>query len=145
MEKQIVNPWNWQASQGWSWGIDTRGSERVLYCSGQVATDANGRVRHPRDMAAQVQDALDNLEHVLHHAGPSSLYGQTQTRRRLSIEPAPALSWRVVRRGDLRPTRVRARSHAQSGPRCGATLSRGRLARQRFGAFLANLPCSRPF
>jgi enamine deaminase RidA (YjgF/YER057c/UK114 family) len=71
MEKHIINPWHWQASQGWSWGIDTRGSERVLYCAGQVATDANGRVLHPGDMAAQLRGALDNLERVLDSAGYS--------------------------------------------------------------------------
>ena len=71
MEKHIINPWQWQASQGWSWGIDTRGSERVLYCAGQVATDAIGRVLHPGDMAAQLRDALDNLERVLDSAGYS--------------------------------------------------------------------------
>ena len=71
MEKQTINPWTWQAAQGWSWGIDTRGSERVLYCSGQVATDASGCVLHAGDMAAQLRDAIDNLERVLDHAGYS--------------------------------------------------------------------------
>lgn len=69
MEKQIINPWNWQASQGWSWGIDTRGAERVLYCSGQVATDAEGHVLHRGDMAGQIASALDNLERVLEQGG----------------------------------------------------------------------------
>lgn len=69
MEKQLINPWSWQASQGWSWGIDTRGSERILYCSGQVATDAAGRVLHPGDMAAQLREVLDHLAQVLEQAG----------------------------------------------------------------------------
>lgn len=71
MQTEIINPWNWQASQGWSWGIEVRGSERVLYCSGQVATDAEGRVLHGGDMAGQLAGALDNLETVLTQAGYS--------------------------------------------------------------------------
>jgi hypothetical protein len=46
MQKQIINPWNWQDAQGWSWGIETQGASRVLYCSGQVSTDSEGRVLH---------------------------------------------------------------------------------------------------
>lgn len=69
MQTQIINPWNWQDAQGWSWGIETRGAERVLYCSGQVATDAAGRVLHRGDMAGQIACALDNLEVVLKQAG----------------------------------------------------------------------------
>lgn len=69
MQKQVINPWNWQEAQGWSWGIETRATERVLYCSGQVATDEHGAVLHPADMAGQLSSALDNLEVVSRHAG----------------------------------------------------------------------------
>ncbi len=71
MQKQVINPWNWQQAQGWSWGIETRAAERVLYCSGQVATDEQGRVLHRGDVARQISSALDNLEVVLRHAGLS--------------------------------------------------------------------------
>ena len=69
MQTQIINPWKWQDSQGWSWGIETRGAERVLYGAGQVATDEAGRVKHPGDIAGQLASALDNLEVVLAAGG----------------------------------------------------------------------------
>jgi enamine deaminase RidA (YjgF/YER057c/UK114 family) len=69
MEKRIVNPWNWQASQGWSWGIEVTNATRTLYCSGQVSTDSNGRIVSPSDMRGQINQCLDNLETVLHEGG----------------------------------------------------------------------------
>ena len=69
MQKQIINPWNWQDAQGWSWGIETQGASRVLYCAGQVSTDSEGRVLHSGDMKEQITSALDNLEVVLRRGG----------------------------------------------------------------------------
>jgi enamine deaminase RidA (YjgF/YER057c/UK114 family) len=69
MERRIINPWSWQDAQGWSWGIEVRDARSTLYCSGQVPTDASGRVLHAGDMRAQIGAALDNLETVLKSAG----------------------------------------------------------------------------
>lgn len=66
---QIVNPWTYQAAQGWSWGVETRNPARVLYTSGQISTDATGRVLHEGDLRGQIGAALDNLEIVLATAG----------------------------------------------------------------------------
>jgi enamine deaminase RidA (YjgF/YER057c/UK114 family) len=41
----------------------------VLYCAGQASVDADGRPMHPGDMAAQINQALDNLETVLQSSG----------------------------------------------------------------------------
>ncbi len=69
MERRIINPWNWQAEQGWSWAIETSGAQRVLYCAGQVSMDGEGKLLHVGDMRAQINQALDNLEIVLSKAG----------------------------------------------------------------------------
>ena len=69
MERRIINPWNWQAEQGWSWAIETSGAQRVLYCAGQVSMDGDGKLLHVGDMRAQINQALDNLEIVLSKAG----------------------------------------------------------------------------
>ena len=69
MEKRIINPWNWQESQGWSWGIEVKNSTRTLYCSGQVSTDFQGNVIGSGDMRGQIDQCLDNLEKVLHEGG----------------------------------------------------------------------------
>lgn len=66
---RAINPWNWQAAQGWSWAMEANGAGRVLYCAGQVATDARGSVLHRGDLRGQIGAALDNLEVVLREAG----------------------------------------------------------------------------
>jgi enamine deaminase RidA (YjgF/YER057c/UK114 family) len=66
---RAVNPWQWQDQFGFSQAIEVRGGERVLYCAGQTSVDANGAPKHAGDMAAQINQALTNLETVLGHAG----------------------------------------------------------------------------
>ncbi len=69
MQRRVINPWTWQQAQGWTWGIETIGAERVLYCAGQVPTDARGKVLHTGDMRGQLAAAFDNLEEVLRRGG----------------------------------------------------------------------------
>lgn len=69
MERTDINPWTWQDEFGFSQAIDVRGAQRVLYCAGQTSVDADGNPMHHGDMAAQIQQALNNLETVLGQAG----------------------------------------------------------------------------
>ena len=69
MEQRVINPWKWQDDYGFSHGIEVRGGERVLYCAGQASIDADGKLVHPGDMRAQLNQAFDNLEAVLTQAG----------------------------------------------------------------------------
>ena len=69
MERVPVNPWSWSLRFGFNQAERIEGHQRVLVCSGQTATDAEGRPQHPGDMAAQLALALDNLETVLAGAG----------------------------------------------------------------------------
>jgi enamine deaminase RidA (YjgF/YER057c/UK114 family) len=69
MDMKAVNPWTWQERLHFSHAIDARGAERVLFCAGQTSVDPEGRVLHPGDMAAQLEQAFDNLETVLSRAG----------------------------------------------------------------------------
>jgi enamine deaminase RidA (YjgF/YER057c/UK114 family) len=66
---RVINPWTWQDQFGFAQAIEVTGSERALFCAGQTSTDADGNPLHPGDMRAQVGQALDNLETVLHEAG----------------------------------------------------------------------------
>jgi enamine deaminase RidA (YjgF/YER057c/UK114 family) len=68
-ETKAVNPWKWQDQFGFSQAIDVRRADRVVYCAGQTSVDADGTPIHAGDMAAQVNQALNNLETVLSHAG----------------------------------------------------------------------------
>jgi len=64
-----INPWRWQDNFGFAQAVDVRGAQRVLYCAGQTSVDAEGNPMHPGSMAAQLEQAFDNLETVLAHAG----------------------------------------------------------------------------
>jgi enamine deaminase RidA (YjgF/YER057c/UK114 family) len=69
MDMKAVNPWTWQDRLNFSHAIDACGADRVLFCAGQTSVDAEGRVLHRGDMAAQLARAFDNLETVLSAAG----------------------------------------------------------------------------
>jgi len=69
MERRSINPWSWQDQFGFVQAEEVTGGQRVLYCAGQSAMDAEGRPAHAGDMRAQLGLALDNLEAVLHEAG----------------------------------------------------------------------------
>ena len=65
MERNAINPHSWTANLGFDQAQLVEGHQRMLFCSGQDAVDADGTPRHPGDMAAQVEMALDNLEAIL--------------------------------------------------------------------------------
>jgi enamine deaminase RidA (YjgF/YER057c/UK114 family) len=69
MERRAVNPWTWQDQFGYVQANEASGVERVLVCSGQTSVDADGQPLHEGDMAAQIGQALDNVETVLTEAG----------------------------------------------------------------------------
>jgi enamine deaminase RidA (YjgF/YER057c/UK114 family) len=66
MERRAIRP---RSPQGWfTQATEVIGAQRVLLCSGQVSLDPDGNLKHPGDMAKQVEAALDNLEAVLREA-----------------------------------------------------------------------------
>jgi enamine deaminase RidA (YjgF/YER057c/UK114 family) len=69
MDRRAIDPWTWQDEFDFSHAIEVKGSERVVYCAGQVSCDGEGRPLHAGDMEAQFNQALDNLETVLSGAG----------------------------------------------------------------------------
>jgi enamine deaminase RidA (YjgF/YER057c/UK114 family) len=69
MEKRIVNPWKWQDAFGFVQANEVAGAKRTLVCSGQTSVDADGAPLHVGDMAAQIKQALANVETVLTAAG----------------------------------------------------------------------------
>jgi enamine deaminase RidA (YjgF/YER057c/UK114 family) len=69
VERTAVNPWQWSLQFGFNQGEVVEGGQRVLFCAGQTAVDADGAPQHAGDMAAQIGLAADNLEAVLRDAG----------------------------------------------------------------------------
>jgi enamine deaminase RidA (YjgF/YER057c/UK114 family) len=69
MRRRVINPWTWQDAFGYVQANEISGAQRVLICSGQLATDADGELLHANDMRGQIGQSLDNLETVLRAAG----------------------------------------------------------------------------
>ena len=69
MQRQIVNPWTWQDQFGFVQAHSVTGADRTIYCAGQTSVDADGHPIHEGNMAAQIGQALDNLEAVLRESG----------------------------------------------------------------------------
>ena len=69
MDKRIVNPWTWQDALGFVQANEVSAPKRTLVCSGQTSVDGEGRPLHAGDMAAQIRQALANLETVLDRGG----------------------------------------------------------------------------
>lgn len=71
MARRVINPWTWQEVFGFVHAHEVTDGQRILHCAGQTSVDAYGGPMHPGDMAAQVEQALDNLEAVLREADMS--------------------------------------------------------------------------
>lgn len=69
MERRIINPWTWQDQLGYVQANEISGAQRTLFLAGQGSVDEEGRPVHPEDMAAQLNQTLDNLATVLREAG----------------------------------------------------------------------------
>jgi enamine deaminase RidA (YjgF/YER057c/UK114 family) len=67
MSKQIVNPPNMAAPGGYSYAVKKRGTP--VFISGQVALDADGRLVGDGDIAAQTEQAFQNLRTVVAACG----------------------------------------------------------------------------
>lgn len=69
MKREIINPWAWQDQFGFAQANAASGVERTIYCAGQTSVDRDGSPLHEGDMAAQIGQAMDNLEAVLRESG----------------------------------------------------------------------------
>lgn len=68
MEKRSVDPWKWGEYTNSAQAVEVKNAEGTLYCSGQVAIDANGQPS-AADMRTQLQLTLNNLEELIQSAG----------------------------------------------------------------------------
>ncbi|MGH2534286.1 MAG: RidA family protein [Thermomicrobiales bacterium] len=69
MERRVVNPWTWQDKFGFVQANAISNPTNFLICAGQTSVDADGNPMHAGDMAAQLNQAMDNVETVLAQAG----------------------------------------------------------------------------
>lgn len=68
MEKNITDPWEWGKYTNSVQAVEVKQPQGTLYCSGQVAIDANGQPV-VADMKTQLELAIRNLEQLISQAG----------------------------------------------------------------------------
>jgi 2-iminobutanoate/2-iminopropanoate deaminase len=68
MQKQTFDPWKWGEATNSVQAVEIKQPEGTLYCSGQVALDANG-VPSSADMRAQLIQTIQNLEQLISESG----------------------------------------------------------------------------
>jgi len=67
MEKQLINPWDWQDSRNYVQAVEVKNVESTLYVSGQTAINSEG-ISSNEDMRSQLVDTIQNLEKVIQDA-----------------------------------------------------------------------------
>ena len=68
MTKKLINPDTLPPPRGFNHGIVASGG-RILFLSGQDASDENGHIISPDDIVQQYQQVLKNLQAVVIEAG----------------------------------------------------------------------------
>lgn len=71
MERQAINPPELFSGKAFSQTFSISHPERLIFVSGQVDCDRDGKVRNPDDLEAQLKGTLDNLEIALRAQGAS--------------------------------------------------------------------------
>ncbi|WP_409415765.1 RidA family protein [Flavobacterium sp. PS2] len=67
MEKQLINPWNWQEVRNYVQAVEVKNITGTLYVSGQTAINDEG-VSSVEDMRSQLIHTIQNLEKVIKEA-----------------------------------------------------------------------------
>ena len=68
MERNITDPWEWGKYTNSVQAVEVKQPQGTLYCSGQVAIDANGQPV-VADMKTQLELTIRNLEQLISQAG----------------------------------------------------------------------------
>lgn len=68
MEKKSIDPWAWGKNTNSVQAVEVKQPAGTLYCSGQVALDANG-IPSQADMRSQLVQTIANLEQLISESG----------------------------------------------------------------------------
>ncbi len=68
MQKTTFDPWAWGKNTNSVQAVEVKQSEGTLYCSGQVAIDAEG-IPSAADMRSQLIQTIANLEQLINESG----------------------------------------------------------------------------
>ena len=72
MEKKYVNPDTLLAPRGYTHVVTIAGPAKLIFISGQVAVDKEGKLVGPGDLKAQIRQAATNLKAALAAVGATS-------------------------------------------------------------------------
>lgn len=72
MEKKYVNPDTLLAPRGYTHVVTIAGPAKLIFVSGQVAVDKEGKLVGPGDLKAQIRQAATNLKAALTAVGATS-------------------------------------------------------------------------
>ena len=68
MQKRTIDPWTWGKNTNSAQAVEVKNVEGTLYCSGQVAINANG-IPSSAEMRSQLIQTIANLEQLINEAG----------------------------------------------------------------------------
>jgi enamine deaminase RidA (YjgF/YER057c/UK114 family) len=72
VEKKYINPDSLMTPRGFTQVVTIAGPAKLVFISGQVAIDKEGKVVGPGDLKAQIRQAAANLKAALTAAGASA-------------------------------------------------------------------------
>lgn len=67
MEKQIINPWNWQEQRKYVQAVEIKNFDSILFLSGQAAINEDG-ISSNENMREQLIQTFQNIEKVVAEA-----------------------------------------------------------------------------
>lgn len=67
MQKNTINPWNWQDTRSYVQAVEVKDISSTLYISGQTAISDEG-ISSNKDMRSQLVHTIENLEKVIREA-----------------------------------------------------------------------------
>jgi enamine deaminase RidA (YjgF/YER057c/UK114 family) len=72
MEKKYINPPTLLQPRGYSHVVAVEGGKKMIFISGQVAVDKEGKLVGPGDLKTQIRQAASNLKAALEAAGATA-------------------------------------------------------------------------
>lgn len=105
MEHRAINPPELFSGKAFSQSYSISGAHRMVFVSGQVDCDRDGKVRNPDDLEAQLAGTLENVEHALSAQGASMHDLVHVTIYVVGLRPAQTTRIREIRSAWFHPER----------------------------------------
>ena len=108
IRKEHLNPKELNAPRFYSHAVAAQGPGKLVYVSGQVSWDRDGKVIGKGDMRAQSKQVFDNVTHALRAAGAGWQDVIKMNGYMVGMTPQRLAEYREVRGGYLDPAHLPA-------------------------------------